>query len=1065
MTEKLPPTKSKTALSRPQTAKPQRYTPKLLKKINTKQNQNPTPQMILLKMKDLFYQLVEKLTEYTIQNGSAFSSTSILTMKITDLETKFSAFYGQATRYHSSVPAIHNQTMTENAHNNLKSAAYSFLDLWKEFGQYIQQIKDNRAGEIQNSIEEKMELIMKCLNYIQESSHQGTIAYNGAMRTYRSLKHQFIEIRKDIRKAISSEEEDKRLTHEATEDMKTFSRITCDAFLHDFAQVGFPQSEITTLRSSIYQTSSEIIRLIQAIFKQSSYTTDLSALHNGTDKMINLTFQSLNLPLVEEKKPKPEIVKKDSRFHRIFELKEKHYDLLAFITLGLDNIKILMDNQKSLEKYLKLCFDKGKTLVDENSQLRQNIEELSKIEQPLPPPPTTPEIKVVEEVKIEEKPEKQTNENNERQLHMKMLQLIKENSEKRIPSNADENYITEELNSIISNLKQEILTSYDILSSLDKKNDEEQNEQENKESNENKDAEEPVDSNKEELNQNENDLKQPQENSNSPRRKKKGMGEIDTEKEENETDNINEDRNEEEKSKETDNTQPEKQRENENQPMVNDKPNENDQQTESEKIKMQQEKNVEDWNKIRKLHEISSNVIEMLKEYQENQNDKVEFQENQQTNEIDELKKGFTTILDYLGCSLKPNKTLQETTFQAVKSRIATYEWQLKQSKKREETQYGSFLDLLIRKLPKTEFKSESKKEVVIYSLNSLLTNVDELNETIQLLNNDMYEIKNQIGQMLPNLAEIFNVQSINEQKTIETFFSLVERLINKEMIDGRGALIDEDQASKNISESQMLKVIFKKITSLDSISPQFFTQPNVAQDSNPLAEADDGVNIGTKEEVFEKILSELTKFQNLFTENKKELSEVKSQLLALVHRTAIPEIDYSKLSTPFLLQTYVNASIPKSTINSIMKELLQMQTQSIGDQQNSNTSSVFVISNKEDPSIYLPEICSQIVKITLSIESMRAFCPSISSLFSSFSKEQNYSIKDIVSILDNTSAQMEKTIKLIDISKLDQITGLVLPKFVNLITTLISFVHEVAANQTTHVLVQSMANSFNISM
>ena len=58
MSEKFPQKKSKSALSKqpqkPSRIKTQRYTPKLLKKINPKQPQTPSPQTIILKMKDLF---------------------------------------------------------------------------------------------------------------------------------------------------------------------------------------------------------------------------------------------------------------------------------------------------------------------------------------------------------------------------------------------------------------------------------------------------------------------------------------------------------------------------------------------------------------------------------------------------------------------------------------------------------------------------------------------------------------------------------------------------------------------------------------------------------------------------------------------------------------------------------------------------------------------------------------------------------------------------------------------------------------------------------------------------
>ena len=137
----------------------------------------------------------------------------------------------------------------------------------------------------------------------------------------------------------------------------------------------------------------------------------------------------------------------------------------------------------------------------------------------------------------------------------------------------------------------------------------------------------------------------------------------------------------------------------------------------------------------------------------------------------------YRLMLEALQAQPIMGQTLSECAFKSLKSRIKTYEWQISQLRKHEESKYEGFLDTLLRKIPKTNFTSDSKKTVILTRLNSLLTAYDEAKANASASEGSGNAILERIKSFIPEISKVFEVEVTNDN-LVDVFFAVFEKLL-----------------------------------------------------------------------------------------------------------------------------------------------------------------------------------------------------------------------------------------------------------------------------------------------
>lgn len=245
---------------------------------------------ILFQFKDQFAALSENICSFAIHNGSAFTNHSELTARMKELDELFNMFYQSLTRNNYQVNSIFKTKKFSQGSEN--KVIKRFISLWDAIMKEIDQMKREGVDTIHRSIDIHMQTITKSLSAIQNVPTNKQFVKSAALRLYRSLMFRFGAIMKSVKSTLR-ENNDLEKTQSLCEDIRSFSRQLNDAYIHEFSDLGFPQSEIARIRASTYTTCSEIVRQIKLCCTYGNDIQDLNrkaAEFNGVLHSVLLQF-------------------------------------------------------------------------------------------------------------------------------------------------------------------------------------------------------------------------------------------------------------------------------------------------------------------------------------------------------------------------------------------------------------------------------------------------------------------------------------------------------------------------------------------------------------------------------------------------------------------------------------------------------------------------------------------------------------------------------------------------------------------------------------------------------
>ncbi|EAY20185.1 hypothetical protein TVAG_021300 [Trichomonas vaginalis G3] len=273
------------------------------------------------------------------------------------LKSDFNNFYSAALKTASLMPSLQKSGSNEFGFKELKSEAYEFINTWKLFELEVSKLKEKSNNSAQITIDANFKSIASCLEYILFSTNQDGPNGRSASRTCQLLSIQFSDIQKIYYKLQESQnfEEYKTLI----EPIASFSRDCNNAFLHDFTNLTIQQTELTAMRSRIFQSSSEIIRRLHGYSNNSKSISEICNQLQKTRRLITNVFKSLNINEVEKKL--------DQYF-------DNSLTMVEIIERSMDLIDNLFYSRSSILDYLNFLKNKAVEMTETNCELNKQIE-------------------------------------------------------------------------------------------------------------------------------------------------------------------------------------------------------------------------------------------------------------------------------------------------------------------------------------------------------------------------------------------------------------------------------------------------------------------------------------------------------------------------------------------------------------------------------------------------------------------------------------------------------------------------------------------------------------------
>lgn len=426
--------KTGTTLTKPILKNSQRPTVRRLQGSNSTSSVPSTSN--LPRLKDAFNQFCNLISQFTVLEGSEFSGASIFNTKMPKLKSTFNDFYTSALKNAALMPSLQKNQSNEFAFKELKTEAYDFINTWKLFELEVSKIKEKSRSSAMLTIESNIQSITSCLEYIQFSCTQNLVNQRSASRTCQLLTNQFAEIQKSYRKLQESEnfEECKNLIEPVT----LFTRDCNNAFLHDFANVNIMPSELSAMRSRIFQSSSEIIRRCNGFSSSTKNIAEIVNQLTKTKRIIASVFKNLNITEVAQK------------LDQYFSPSMSLIDILNESTNLIDN---LFYSRSSIIDYLEFLKVKAVELTDANTDLTKQVE-IGKSQK---------DIMVAETLKLKSL----IPQNNHQKLVADLIEVIKENKmpteEEEEEDYTDDDFLIESIKGIIVELNDDIDACCDIL--------------------------------------------------------------------------------------------------------------------------------------------------------------------------------------------------------------------------------------------------------------------------------------------------------------------------------------------------------------------------------------------------------------------------------------------------------------------------------------------------------------------------------------------------------------------------------------------------------------------------
>ena len=117
--------------------------------------------------------------------------------------------------------------------------------------------------------------------------------------------------------------------------------------------------------------------------------------------------------------------------------------------------------------------------------------------------------------------------------------------------------------------------------------------------------------------------------------------------------------------------------------------------------------------------------------------------------------------------------------------------------------------------------------------------------------------------------------------------------------------------------------------------------------------------------------------------------------------------------------------------------------------------------TNKEEPTIYIPDVCLELMKFSESNNILKEFCPVLSSLFSKLETRKNCNSSDIIEDIKTANYELNEVVKRINKNDNDSVFVNVIPKLIEIIHAFTDLINRVYSGETIVNEIQRLTTSF----